>query len=309
MKDKEPQSLTSWLKHLGSQQWAYFGTEKYRDNSFSPPRINPAPDFIYKKRLWMHLGTFVDYMIRKFFRDSLISQQAEIVFEDGLVAEIGLALLFRKDEKSGEVFIRGRNKREASKTLSLYKNGLQWVKNYKEKSWNQALSDIWLMTGLDRIYREGRFPNTVPLSDAEINQIEGFLSNILEWLKEAFSSTKKVYLNPTLGYRGLIKADADLIIDDTLWDIKTTKNPRKVPYREINQLLGYASLAHYHTKYSLTDFPFISTVGFLFPQQLNCWQLKLDDFGVTEREQMIKKFEHLRDGTVPQQQKKLSDFF
>ena len=55
-------------------------------------------------------------------------------------------------------------------------------------------------------------------------------------------------------------ADADLIIDHRLYDIKTTINPRKDFPDHLRQLIGYA-LLDWDDKYALTD------VGFYFSRQ------------------------------------------
>jgi len=47
----------------------------------------------------MHRGTFTDYMIRKFFRDNLISQDVEIIFDECLTSEICLNHLYFKEIK------------------------------------------------------------------------------------------------------------------------------------------------------------------------------------------------------------------
>jgi hypothetical protein len=81
----------------------------------------------------------------------------------------------------------------------------------------------------------------MPVSSAILDDLEGMLKLVRS---EDFRATRRCVLNPTFGIAsGLVGgADADLIIDDTLVDIKTGKH--LVLDREIfNQLVGYYILS------------------------------------------------------------------
>ena len=68
-------------------------------------------------------------------------------------------------------------------------------------------------------------------------------------------------IGPTFAGSGVIGgADADLIIDHRLYDIKTTEKPREKFPEKLRQLIGYA-LLDWDDKYALTD------VGFYFSRQ------------------------------------------
>ena len=61
---------------------------------------------------------------------------------------------------------------------------------------------------------------------------------------------KKILLNPALGGKDIpIPADCDIVIDDTLIDLKCTRGNKYI--LEILQLLGYASLLKYNTEYNM----------------------------------------------------------
>jgi len=83
--------------------------------------------------------------------------------------------------------------------------------------------------------------------------------DLVECLKEICKTLIKdktnIILNPALGgpLNGLtgvsIPSDADLVIDDTIIDIKCTKTSKAVDYYEILQLLGYSGLLILNKKY------------------------------------------------------------
>ena len=70
------------------------------------------------------------------------------------------------------------------------------------------------------------------------------------------------------GSRAVGGADADLIVDNCLYDIKTTVNPRKTLPEDLRQLIGYA-LLDWDNKYAL------DRVGFYYSRQATCmsWPL------------------------------------
>ncbi len=294
MKTIEVRPITGWLKALKSKQWDYFGTRHFRDNSFKPETTNPCPDFINERRLWMHLGTLTDYMIRKFFRDKLIAPNAEIVLEEYLISEISLVHLHAEDDEMARML--GHTDEEINHSLELYEMGTKWINNYKNNNWKDIIQDAWLMSDLDQLYRSGRFPQMKPLEEHALDDLTIFFENILAWLQKTFNTAKKVYLNPSLGVKDFVKADADLIIDNCLLDIKTTKHPHKAPNNEVNQLLIYASLCHYHTVKKIQNFPEIKKIAFILPQQLTLWERDLHDFPIKEKENMISKLESLSEG-------------
>ena len=136
---------------------------------------------------------------------------------------------------------------------------------------------------LDGFYRPGSYPTSPLLSpDPSIKSVNDLLSlpsadtiedlRLLSWgFFDEFQSmlSKEVIANPTFeGSRLVGGADADLIIEHCLLDIKTTINPFNGP-GHLYQLLGYAVL-DIHDKYNLTH------VGFYFSRQkcLVKWSLR-----------------------------------
>lgn len=108
------------------------------------------------------------------------------------------------------------------------------------------------------------------------------LRNMLELANSKdFTASSYCALNPTFGKESLLRADADLIIDDTLIDIKTTTKG-KMDRSHFNQLIGYFILNElgkvngkkikinrlgiYFSRYGeLLTFPAETVVGDKFP--------------------------------------------
>jgi hypothetical protein len=99
-----------------------------------------------------------------------------------------------------------------------------------------------LLAKLDLIYRAGRLdPNLFTIDDGDIVDLKNLIS-ITDF--SVFKAKGVSALNPTFGDASLLVggADADFIIDDTLIDLKTTKN-LKLDRDYYNQLVGYYILS------------------------------------------------------------------
>lgn len=99
-----------------------------------------------------------------------------------------------------------------------------------------------VLAKLDMIYRIGKLePNIMDYQNEDILDLQNLLSIVNDSL---FKSKNFCTLNPIFGSASLLVggADADMIIDDTLIDIKTTKN-LKFGRDHYNQLIGYYILS------------------------------------------------------------------
>jgi len=77
-----------------------------------------------------------------------------------------------------------------------------------------------------------------------------FISPLIKMCTSLLFNSKKILLNPVLGGEDTpIPSDCDIVIDDTLIDIKCTGGNKDIS--EILQLLGYASLLKYNLKYNM----------------------------------------------------------
>ncbi|TLM88446.1 IS1 family transposase [Hymenobacter jeollabukensis] len=125
-----------------------------------------------------------------------------------------------------------------------------------------------LLAKLDVVYRTGRPEfafREVAFDDeaAEIDQVEK-LFQAVNW--EPFLAQHHCVLNPTFGRAGMLVggADADIIIDGVLIDLKVTAT-QTLQRSYLNQLIGYYLLSLMHTKDCEPIYP-IHTIALYFPR-------------------------------------------
>jgi len=139
------------------------------------------------------------------------------------------------------------------------------VKNTLKYKTFDILEEI-LIVSLCHIQSFGQCPNQdkfdklyklVSNVDDQTGKLEYCLYDIFNNLVK----NNKILLNPALGEEKYkIPSDCDIVIGNTLIDIKCTKKSHKI--YEILQLLGYASLLKYNTKYNL-NIEEISIINFI----------------------------------------------
>jgi hypothetical protein len=95
------------------------------------------------------------------------------------------------------------------------------------------------------------------------NIIPLFINPLTELCKDIILDKTEILLNPALGgklddFDERIPSDADLVVDDILYDIKCTKS-QYLDVKEITQLLGYSSLIMLNEKFRRK----INTIGII----------------------------------------------
>lgn len=106
--------------------------------------------------------------------------------------------------------------------------------------------------------------------------------------KNNFTAKSKCYFNPTFGKGSVLVggADADLIIDNTLIDIKVTKH-LKLEREHLNQVIGYYILSLIGgINNNANDKP-IENIGVYFARYGELWTVPICQFGDIKK---IKKF-------------------
>lgn len=200
-------SLTSFIK----------GSKEYRDlirNNFIKPKFSAGPLLADPKRLNYGLvGTAFDYLLRfKIERENKCETTPWVA------------------SRLEHYSLEGKIISEARSLLSLYLKTGKMTDALKESALKLAT--------IDNVVRSGQGADQIgiidPLDLADLTNLYGLID------AGKFKSKQFCYLNPTFGMAlELVNgADADLIIDDALIDIKTTIKPDFTrPYFE--QLIGY----------------------------------------------------------------------
>jgi len=198
------------------------------------------------------VGTAFDYLLRFYLKH--LNPQA---VESRWVAENAVTVLFmHKDgfaihSDTGEVEVVTQLMPDKADVAMFHKikrilldakNAYQLYLKTGETN-KSLLASALLLANLDIIYRTGRFEDYVELDTVSDEDIKD-LTNLIKIVPAAQFKTKKVcLLNPTFGEASKLVggADADLVVDNTLVDIKTTKK-LQLPRKYFDQLIGYYCL-------------------------------------------------------------------
>ncbi len=231
-------SLTSILRDKDFQELR----DRFKAD-FPKPRIYLKSEILALPRTkhYSIIGTAFDYLLRFYLKNKYpkaVTQ--EWVAEFDIESEI-------ENNEIESFFYKGK-KVFKKVFVSKIEKQLNWVKeNYKKYTKYGVLTeDIIISTiflaQLDIIFRAGiiddKFGIYHPLDIKDLKQLIAIINH------DDFKVKKKCYLNPTFGNGSLFigGADADLILDGTLVDVKVTKY-LKLTRGHLNQLLGYYILS------------------------------------------------------------------
>ncbi len=204
----------------------------------SPTRLEGEMKACPVTKNYSLVGTSFDYLLRFF-----IEYTNPNCITKPWVAEHSLALLEHGAENHG---------RKASKDIldasvkmkSLLHDAKKAHKKYLStgKLDDSLMRTSIILAQIDVLYRTGSMhPELGEANPGDMQDLRNLISLVNP---KMFQTKNACYLNPTFGYGSELVggADADLIINDTLIDIKTTKflSFRQEQY---NQLIGYYILA------------------------------------------------------------------
>ena len=212
-------SLTSFISQPEIR--AGFRAALTKQPPFNPDKPMLAPPLTTNYAL---VGTAFDYLLR-FYLERINPNTKTQPWVAGL----------------GVVFIEDRETRELAKDV--FKDAEEHHKAYLQNGvlTDELISASLRLACLDGSARGGseRFnkDGLINLDKRDIEDLRQLMSIIPE---QDFKAQKDCYLNPTFGSasRFVGGADADIVIDDKIIDIKTTKNLKLEP-RHVHQLVGY----------------------------------------------------------------------
>lgn len=260
---------------------------------------------------WPLIGTALDYRIRFYFPQ--VGHKGTL---KNLICYIGAAKacggkIVYDESDNIECFIPPVEKQprhlEADVLLSFFTELEVFLnrtapaqRRLSEADENTLLRYCVVMAALDAFYRAGYDQNAVLINLTPKASLEELLAiSEDEWIDDLRSLSwnfydnfnpllfQKVCLNPTFdGSEFLLGADADLIVDGCLIDIKTTINPLK-DAQWIYQVLGYV-LLDWHDENQIRE------VGIYFSRQGFLLKWNIDDLLLVLMEEAVSLAE-LRD--------------
>lgn len=222
------------------------------------------------------LGQFVDYLIRY-----EISKRTNQVFEDSRTEYV---LGTKMISSSNELYDELDNNDEACCFItsngevdpSYYNNSITIIKTSYSNMQNKTacLVDILNTSIAHSLFFCGfeslKYVNAKEHPDKFISSSDPFYVSIINWIETRLKNNyQTILLNPALGNELIgISADADLIFDEELIDIKTSRYLKGDNKFDFVQLLVYASLFKYNKRGSIKKItifnPLYNTEQFIF---------------------------------------------
>ena len=237
-------SLTSFLRDNADVR-ARFRQE------FKKPKLPVVKEIIAPplSKRYATVGTAFDYLLR-----FLIERLNPQTIDKGYwVAETSVELLKKNDAR---LYAKGK------KIVAQARNHLAQYLNTGRMS-DELVKAALLLASLDPIYRAGVGHEMI--GDVHKDDIQD-LKNLLKAVdQKAFTSKKLCLINPTFGPASVLVggADADLVIDETIIDIKTTKK-FSLDRSAFDQVLGYYVLHQIAPIGELSPKPTITKVAIYF---------------------------------------------
>lgn len=194
------------------------------------------------------VGTAFDYLLRFYLQR--LNQKAIV---SKWVAEDAVILL------------KSYDRRLYPKGLSILKRAKEEYSKYLKtgKVNENIIRSSLLLAQLDPIFRAGYIdPNLGVIDDLDLLDMKNLISLVDPKL---FTAKKRCVLNPTFGKGSVLVggADADILMDDSIIDIKTVKD-LKITRRFYNQIIGYFILLKIGKVKGLDSSKLITKIGFYF---------------------------------------------
>ncbi len=186
---------------------------------------------------YMLVGTAFDYLLRFYLKRLNPNAIIKTWVAEQAVKQIPETFGWGT---SYSIFGRSWYEKTYNKGLAILNEAKQLYADYLKSGQitKGIIKSAILLAQLDKIYREGRLDRNFGVVDqGDVTDLE----NLIHLVKpEIFAAKNICLLNPTFGHASNLVggADADLLVDDILIDIKTTKY-LKFDRPMLHQLAGY----------------------------------------------------------------------
>lgn len=226
----------------------------------------------------MLVGTAFDYLLR-----FMVKRSNPETVEKPWVAENALTLLHDKKSKDTAKSVIQRAKGDKSDYL-------------KTGNMNRdVITSAIKLAQLDGIFRSNNTAFIQKVGVINEEDVEDLANIISITPTEIFKAKSFCFLNPTFGSASYLVggADADLVIDDALIDIKTTKE-MKLTSDVFNQLIGYTALTRLGSIDDKYDGHNIRNVCVYFSRHGYLHKMPVDTFSKDEHfSEFVREFEKL----------------
>jgi len=247
-------SLTSFLNDNADVREAF-------RKEFEKPRMAVKKDLVAPPftENYSQVGTAFDYLLRFY-----VQRHNRNTIDKGYwVAELSVDLLVgdRKLQTRAQKIVD-----DARRHLAEYLRTDQMT--------DALVKSALLLAGLDPIYRAGLGHDKIGLVNTDDMRDLGNLISAVD--PNIFSAKSLCLVNPTFGRASALVggADADLVIDDAIIDIKTTVNP-SLSRHGFDQLLGYYVLHEIGGVGELRPKPKITKVAIYFSRHAHLYDFQL----------------------------------
>jgi len=253
-------SLTSFLKNRDVK-------ERFRQE-FEMPKMRAERELIAPplSNRYSLVGTAFDYLMRFYLKrlnpDAVTSQWvAELVLAAPLSPLLQDVII---NGKNGKI-VRFRETELTKKARWIIEQAKADYAEYLSSGQitDQLIESVLRLAQLDPIFRAGVIDEDLGnVYEEDVDDLRKLISLVEP---QFFKASRLCLLNPTFGEASRLVggADADLVIDDAIIDIKTTKNLR-LERDHFNQLIGYFVLHEIAGVGSLIPKPAITKVGIYF---------------------------------------------
>lgn len=201
-------------------------------NEFTKPRVSFPPNLAFtepRTTNYMQIGTAFDYLFR--FLMMRVNTKRNLIHSKW-AAESALDLLKLQYGASNPLSQKAESI-IANTKLQLTK----YLTHENDEMGEDLIISSLIMAQLDDFVRRGRQPN---IKSANYDDVEDLRRLIKNTDITKFKAEYQCILNPTFGYGSVVVdgADADLIIDDTIIDIKTSIH-LSLKLQDFLQVVGY----------------------------------------------------------------------